>query len=54
MNQTIKFELTVQEANLMLQALGNMPYIQVAEFIAKLKQSADAQVAQSQQPEAAT
>ena len=44
MTQTVKIELTVQEANLVLNALGQMPYIQVAEFIGKFKTQADSQL----------
>lgn len=43
-NTTLTFELTVQEINLVLQALGNMPYAQVAGLVTKISQSAQAQI----------
>lgn len=36
------FTVTEQEANTLLNALGNMPYLQVAALIAKLQQQAQA------------
>jgi Ca2+-binding EF-hand superfamily protein len=39
----IKFTLTIQEANLILEALGQMPYIQVHQLVHKLQQQAEPQ-----------
>ena len=40
----INLNLTVQEINLILQALGQAPYIQVAELVEKIKAQAVPQV----------
>lgn len=40
----IEFTLTVQEANAVMQALGQMPFVQVADLIAKLKKQAEEQL----------
>ena len=40
----INLSLTVQEINLILQALGQAPYVQVAEFVEKIKGQAVPQV----------
>jgi hypothetical protein len=40
----INLELSVQEINLILQALGQAPYIQVAELVEKIKVQAVPQV----------
>ena len=40
----INLELSVQEINLILQALGQAPYIQVAEIVDKIKAQAVPQV----------
>ena len=42
----IKLELTLEEINLVLSALGNAPYIQVFNIITKLKDQAAPQVSQ--------
>jgi hypothetical protein len=44
-NQTIKIELTVAETNGVLQALGQMPFAQVAGLVQKIQQQAAPQVA---------
>jgi len=48
MNTTIKFELTVEQANIVLESLSRMPYQAVAGLIAELQKQAASQV-QSQQ-----
>ena len=48
MNTTIKFELTVEQANIVLESLSRMPYQAVAGLIAELQKQAAPQV-QSQQ-----
>jgi hypothetical protein len=40
----INLNLTVQEINLILQALGQAPYAQVAEIVEKIKAQAVPQV----------
>ena len=40
----INLELSVQEINLILQALGQAPYVQVADIIDKVKAQAVPQV----------
>lgn len=42
----IKLELTLEEINIVLSALGNAPYIQVFNIITKLKDQAAPQVSQ--------
>ena len=40
----INLELSLQEINLILQALGQAPYVQVAELVEKIKVQATPQV----------
>ena len=40
----INLELSIQEINLILQALGQAPYAQVAELVEKIKAQAVPQV----------
>lgn len=40
----LKFELTLDEANLVLAALGKAPFDQVAGLIGKLRQQAEPQL----------
>lgn len=42
----MKFDLTVQEVNLILQALGNAPYAQVFELVEKIREQAAPQLPQ--------
>ena len=44
----VKLELTIQEINTILQALGNGPFVQVADLIQKIKTQAEEQIAKSQ------
>ena len=44
MNTTIKFELTVEQANIVLESLSRMPYQAVAGLIAELQKQAASQV----------
>lgn len=48
-NQTIKFEVTVDEANAILASLARMPYEAVAGLIDKLRSQGSSQVQQAQQ-----
>ena len=40
----MKLDLTIQEVNLILQALGNAPYAQVFELVQKIKEQAQPQL----------
>ena len=48
----IKIELTLDETNAVLQALGNMPYAQVVTLVEKIKEQAIPQVPVTQAPAA--
>lgn len=41
---TFSFALTEAEANLVLEALGNMPYVRVASLVAMIRSQAEAQL----------
>ncbi len=43
-NRELNLSCTVEEVNLILSALGNLPFIQVHELIAKLQTQATAQL----------
>ena len=45
----MKLELTINEINLILQALGNAPYAQVFELVEKIRTQAQAQVQSPEQ-----
>jgi hypothetical protein len=47
----MKLELTIAEVNIIMQALGNAPYVQVAELIQKIREQAQPQVAAPAQEE---
>jgi len=49
----IKLELTVEEVNGILQALGNAPYAQVVSLVEKIKEQAIPQVPPPSIPSAA-
>ena len=42
--QTLNFQLTLDEANQVLNALGRLPYIEVHDLILKLQQQAKSQL----------
>lgn len=44
------FEFTVEEVNVILQALGNAPYAQVFQVVAKLQQQAQTQLSSEPAP----
>jgi len=44
-------DLTINEINLILQALGNAPYVSVAEVIEKIRTQAQTQVQPAPTPE---
>jgi hypothetical protein len=45
----MKLELTINEINMILQALGNAPYAQVFELVEKIRTQAQAQVQSTEQ-----
>ena len=47
----MKLELTINEVNIIMQALGNAPYAQVAELIQKIREQAQPQVQAAMQEE---
>ena len=49
----IKLELTVEEVNGILQALGNAPYAQVVALVEKIRAQATPQVQAQPTPETA-
>ena len=42
-NQKIKLELTIDEINVILNALGQMPYVQVVSILNNISQQAESQ-----------
>jgi hypothetical protein len=44
MAENLYLHLTLEETNLLLEALGQMPYIQVHQLIAKIQQQASEQL----------
>ena len=44
MTENLYLHLTLDETNLLLEALGQMPYIQVHQLIAKIQQQASEQL----------
>ena len=40
----MKLDLTIAEVNVIMQALGNAPYVQVAELIQKIREQAQPQI----------
>jgi hypothetical protein len=42
-NQKIKLELTIDEINVVLNALGQMPYVQVVSILNNISQQAELQ-----------
>jgi hypothetical protein len=50
----LKFELTLDESNVILGALGDQPYVKVAELVMKIRNQAMAQInAANEQPQTA-
>lgn len=48
---TLKFEMTVDQTNLVLEALGSMPYIKVHRLIAQIQAQAQQQMQAAQASE---
>ena len=46
--QTIRLEFTVDEINIILEALGEQPYIKVSQLIGKIQQQASQQLQAAQ------
>jgi hypothetical protein len=46
--QELQFNLTLDETNLILEALGEMPFARVHQLIAKMQQQAHAQLQATQ------
>ena len=44
----MKFEFTIAEINTIMGALGNAPYAQVHEIVAKIRAQAEPQLAEAQ------
>ena len=49
--QACKLTLTLDEVNLILHALGTLPYQQVFQLIAKIQQEAQAQLKPNESPQ---
>jgi hypothetical protein len=45
----MKLELTIEEINVIMQALGNAPYAQVAALVQKIREQVQPQVAAPQE-----
>jgi hypothetical protein len=45
----MKLELTINDVNMILQALGNAPYAQVFELVEKIRTQAQAQMQSTEQ-----
>lgn len=50
--KAVTLELTLEEANLVLEALGAMPYVRVYELVAKIQTQAQSQLHDRGQPAA--
>ena len=50
MRKTMKLELTVEQVNIILNALGNAPYIQVAPVIAEIQKQGQEQLSTEEKP----
>lgn len=44
----MKLDLTLPEINAIMQALGQMPYVAVADLVSKIREQAQAQIAQQE------
>ena len=48
----LKLTLTIDETNLILEGLGNLPFVRVHQLVAKIQQQASAQIGTINTPEA--
>jgi len=48
----MKLDLTLPEINVIMQALGQMPYASVFELVTKIREQAQAQIAQQEPSDA--
>jgi hypothetical protein len=46
----VKLEFTLNEINVIMQALGQMPFASVFELVTKIREQAQAQLAQQEVP----
>ncbi|GJM33961.1 MAG: hypothetical protein DHS20C18_29620 [Saprospiraceae bacterium] len=46
--QNLKFTLSIEETNLIMDALGQMPFVRVHQLIAKIQQQAAGQLQNNQ------
>jgi hypothetical protein len=44
MEKLIKIELTIAKWNVVMKGVGNLPFVEVSEIIAEMKQQADPQL----------
>lgn len=51
---TIKLELEVEDTNLILEALGQLPFVRVYQVINRIQEQARAQIQEQQQAEGET
>jgi hypothetical protein len=49
--KTIQLELTIEDTNLVLEALGQMPFARVYALIGRIQERARQQIEQSSEPE---
>lgn len=54
MEQIINIELTVNEVNVILRSLGQHPFVEIADLIAKIKQQGEAQITKQEAANAST
>ena len=47
--KTVRLDLTLAEANLILEALGQMPFARVYQLVNKLQQQASGQIEEEQE-----
>ena len=47
----IDLQVSVDEANLILEALGNLPFVKVYTLIAKIQQQANQQISVAERPD---
>jgi hypothetical protein len=45
----MKFDLTLNEINVIMHALGQLPYASVFELVTKIREQAQAQIVQQQE-----
>jgi hypothetical protein len=48
--QELNFRFTIEEANMVLEALGNLPFVKVHTLIGKIQQQATQQINREESP----